>query len=311
MKNVIIRISRNIIFLILLVAIIDILFGVIFNFIMYNSPDGRYFKSIHTLETSTADILIMGSSKAETNFNPHVFEKTLGLSVWNSGRGGQSIPFFRCVQEATLKRYIPKIVILNLGAYRLENELDKNRYMFLKPFYWSHPEIRPILERKSNNEKYLMFSSLYRYNSVFYYLFRSFVIHGIDGDVKMKGMKPRIGSIKLDTSLNYKHKIERDEKTLKEETILELEILLKKFNEAGVQLYVVISPDFQPGDKTPSIDVYNKLSEKYNFKIINLMNDNDFIYKPELFKDAAHLNLEGANILSNKVAKKIKSMLHN
>jgi hypothetical protein len=260
------------------------------------------------LEKSTADVLIVGSSKAETNFMPKVFEETLDLSCWNSGRGGQNIPFFRCVQEATLKRYIPKIVILNLGAYRLENELDKVRYMFLKPFYWKHPEIRPFLDRKSKYEKYLMHSSLYRYNSVFYYLFRSFVISGIDGDNEMNGMKPVIGSLQIDTSTNYKHKIPKGERPLNEESIAELEQLLEKFSNVETQLYVVVSPDFQPGDKTPSIDVYNEFAKKYGFKILDFTNDPDFIYKPELFKDRTHLNVEGAEILSTKVAHYIKKI---
>jgi len=300
------RIIKKLIFILLIIFLIDVVFGKLFSVILYNSPDGRYYKLMYSLERSNEDILIIGSSQAETNLVPEIFEKKLNLSCWNSARGGQGIAFFRSIQEATLKRYTPKILILNFSGVFLERELVNERIGFMKPFYWKHPEIRQMIDKISIYEKYLVYSNLYLYNSSFYYLLRSYILRGLDGDIEKGGWKPKTGQIQIDPSINYEQEIFRESKPINEKAKNEFEILLSSFSKAGTIIYIITSPSFQPSSKVSSTVELNILIEKYNIKLFDYNTSTSFIYKPELFKDFDHLNVDGAKLISNKLADQIK-----
>ncbi len=303
------KIIRNLVVLLFIVFLIDIAFGLIFSKILYKSPDGRYYKTIYSLEKSNEDILIIGSSKAEQDYVPEILTKKLNLSCWNAGRGGQGLLFFRCIQEATLKRYSPKILILNLSKHNLEGKLKTERIGLLRPFYWNHPEIRGLIDRISKYEKYFVYSNLYAYNSVFYYLFRSYVIKGIDGNIKDNGWKARTGQIKIDSSVNYTREIYQKSLTIDDTSRNEFEILLSSFIEKGTKVYIIIAPDFQPSSRTISLGKIDEIAKKYNVKVLDYHRDTTFIYNRKLFIDHGHLNVEGARLITNKIAQEIMTDL--
>jgi len=305
MKKEILKMVKDLLLLFTIIFIIDFLFGQISTFILYNSPDGRYYKSVYSLEKSSEDILIIGSSKAETNFIPRIFNEKLNMSCWNAGRGGQKLHFFRIIQEATLKRYAPKIVILNLRKDILEGSFVSPRVGLLKPFYWKHSEIRPLMHELSTYEKYFIYSNLYAYNSTFYYLLRSYFFRGLDGKIENNGWKPRKGEMHVKPSSIYNKKVVKKINPINDRSKMELETLLSAFVNSGTKVYIIISPDLMPSNKTSSIPELNKLAEKFNIKIFNYSNDTAFLYKPELFYDFAHLNTVGAKIISIKIADQI------
>jgi len=175
----------------------------------------------------------------------------------------------------------------------------------LKPFYRNHPEIQDLINRISKYEKYFIYSNLYTYNSVFYYLFRSYAIKGIDGNIVDNGWKAKKGQIKIDTIADYKRELYRESLPIDKTSKNELETILSSFTMAGTKVYIIIAPDFQPSNKTTSLDEINKIAKKYNTKVLNYNRDTTFIYNRKLFRDYGHLNVEGAKLITNKIVDEI------
>ncbi|MDN3643382.1 hypothetical protein QWY87_11770 [Lutimonas halocynthiae] len=298
------KLFRRILVLIIIIALLDIGFGFLLGRIMDMSPDGRYYKAKYSLEKCEEDLVIFGNSRAETNYAPFVFEDSLNLSCWNTGRGGQTLPFWIAMKNGLLKRYSPKTVIINVESDFLIPNLDEayERAGFLRPFYYKHPEIRPIIDKISFFEKYLMISQLYSYNSSFYYLLRPFLIKGIDGNRNDKGWKTKSGNIANTENLEIEH-INRNNKKINDNTLKEFNNFINSLVDHGCEIYVVISPIY--GENIESTSSMEYLESMDMLTVINLGNKSDLYNNPNYFKDPGHLNVQGAiefsKILSHKI----------
>ena len=51
--------------------------GASFTYLLDKLDDGRYYKTQYSLDHANEDIIIIGSSRGETNYNPSVFTKFL------------------------------------------------------------------------------------------------------------------------------------------------------------------------------------------------------------------------------------------
>ena len=178
-----------------LLVLFDQLAGEILDYLRDHSPDGRYYKALYSLEQCNEDVIILGSSRGEMNYNPFIIEDSLKMTCWDASRGGEGMAYFRSIQEGILARYAPKLVILNVEGNMLEDPPSYVENGFLRPFYKDHKEIRPFINKISKYERLLMLSRLYAYNSSFYYLIRPYFIQGLDGNKEEKGWKPRDGHI--------------------------------------------------------------------------------------------------------------------
>lgn len=276
-----------------LMVVIDLSFGQLFGFILDNSPDGRYYKAKYTLEEAKEDIVIIGSSRGEINYVPHLFEEAFGLKCWNASRGGQGLPYFRAVEQGILKRYAPKLVILNLEADILEHVPFYQEAGFLRVFYKGHPEIQPTLNKISPNEKWMLQSNLYAFNSSYYYLLRPFVFHNLDGKISDHGWKPSHGTW-VDPGFPFETINSR--KALDAAAVEEFEALVKHFTEEGVQLVFSIAPNY--GEKTimtSSLQHIQAVAKQNSIPLFNFSADPTFVKNAREYIDIQHLNVEGAN----------------
>lgn len=303
MKKLFIRI-----FIVLSVLlVIDIVFGVIFRYIIDISPDGRYYKANYSLSQSDEEIIIFGSSRAETNYAPFVFEDSLKLRTWNTGRGGQSLPFWYAMELGVLDSNIPKIAIVNIEkdflSYDLRNSFQ--RAGFLRPFYFKHNEIRPIINKISKFEKYLMLSNMYAFNSSFYYLLRPFLIKGIDGKRELKGWKTRNGVIH-ESKNNYRYY--NSNQRLNKETVKLFNRFIENLSTKGCVVFVVISPNYKNLIEYSSTVEY--VSHMKNLIFLNYSNNKKFVDNHLYFKDLDHLNVEGAVEFSKRISQEIKNNIN-
>ncbi|MDE3212752.1 MAG: hypothetical protein KGM98_05915, partial [Bacteroidota bacterium] len=119
------------------------------------------------MDSTKADLLIFGSSTANHNYYPDSIEKNLRLSCYNTGRDGMSIFYFYAVLKSDLKRYTPKVVILDFFPVEFRKEqMDYDRITALLPYYSSHPELRSIILMKSPYERLKLISRIYPFNSL-------------------------------------------------------------------------------------------------------------------------------------------------
>ncbi len=300
------KLIKKIFILIIVLVIIDYSIGLILNQILINSPDGRYHKAYHSLLKCNDEIIIFGSSRAETNFASYVFEDSLGYSCWNTGRGGQMLPFWYAIQMGILERYIPKIVIINVENDFLTEDFDKGAYErigFLRPFYYLQPVIQPIINKISKYERYKMGSKIYSYNSSFYYLLRPYLLKGLDGKIEERGWKPRDGKIKDKTGKMY---IENSKKNLNHDSVLLFEKFIGNFISKGCEVYVVISPNH--GILIESTSTIKYLNSKKELVLLNYANNHSFSENSDIFMDSSHLNRLGAVKFSKRICSRILTL---
>lgn len=302
------RLFKNVFIVLFLCTIADVAAGRLLDYLRDHSPDGRYYKAKYSLEDCKEDIVIIGSSRAEINYVPAIFEDSLRMACWNAGRGGQGLPYFRAIQEGILARYTPKIVLLNVEDYLLEKKPYYEEAGFIRPFYRNHKEIRPILNKISFYERFLLWSKLYAYNSSFYYLIRPYFFHNIDGKVSDKGWKPRQGAVEINTGEPLV--TESIDDPLQQESVQEFETFIKKFLDKGCHVFVVISPNCNRNLVTSTSNQHvESFCKKHNVPVYKYSNDLEWVTKPELFVDPDHLNVEGAQLFTKMIASRMKKDL--
>lgn len=293
-----------------LLAVCDVLAGMVLDWLRDHSPDGRYYKTKYSLEACNEDVIVIGSSRGEINYVSQIIEDSLGLSCWNASRGGQGTPYFRAIQEGVLTRYTPKMVILNIDDNDLETPPNYEHAGVLRPFYQNHPEIRPILDKTSTFEWLLMKSRLYAYNSSYYYLIRPYFIQGLDGKTSDKGWKPRLD--KMSTEISKDIEPEPNKVPLDPESVALFDTLINKFQQRGCKVFLVVSPNYgRTVSASSSIEYLRKTSRERNTPLFVYSNDTAFITKPGLFVDPDHLNVEGAQIFTQHLIRQIKPLVHS
>ena len=286
-----------------IVFILDYSIGNVLNYFYFKQESGLQYRTTYSIEKTTADILIFGSSRANHHYDPDVFEKRLNLSYYNVGRDGNFILYHSAVLKGVLKRYSPKIVILDFidDEFR-KNQQNYDRLSSLLPYYRMHPEMRSIIELKSKFEKLKMLSCIYPYNSSMLTIavgnteFNKKRRGDIQGYVPLTKVWNR--TIQIDSiSTNY----ETD--TIK---IRAYKTFIHNCIQSKVKLYIVCSPYFINSNHTEhSVRIGQEIAKRNNVEFLDFSKDSTFINNSTLFADISHLNEVGAKLFSNKIIDKI------
>ena len=144
----------------LLFFILDFTTGSLLRFFYYRQEVGNDYQATLAIDSTKADIVIFGSSRAANLFDTEIFAKRLNMSCFNTGRYGYPIFYHYALLKAVTKRYIPKIAILSFDAGNFSvNQEAYDRLSSLLPYYKNHPEIRSIVDLKGPYEKIKMLSA--------------------------------------------------------------------------------------------------------------------------------------------------------
>ena len=287
----------------------DYTIGNVLSHYYFKQESGLQYRTSYSIEKTKAEILIFGSSRATHHYNPAVFENLMKLSYYNVGRDGNDIFYHTAVLNGVLKRYKPKVVILDFNfAEFKKDQTSYDRLSSLLPYYKSHPEMRSIIELKSRYEKLKLFSKIYPYNSSMF----TIAVGNADFNKKrkadVKGYVPLFrewdGTIRIDSNL-----LDYNIDSLK---VKAYESFIQNCIKSKVKLYVVCSPtgiDFKM--KEESLIIGKEISKRNNIDFIDYSYDPVFINKPKLFADAIHLNDSGAKFFSDILINSINEMKKN
>lgn len=161
-----IKILKKFSVFIVLIFLLDFAIGFFLRKIYFSQKSGWDYRTTYVMNEVKSDVLILGSSRAAHHYNPSIIEDSLSLSAYNGGRDGCTVFYHYALLKSVLKRYRPKVVVLDLMP--LEFEQDQNAYdriSILLPYYDSHPEIRPVCLLRGKFERYKLLSKMYPYNS--------------------------------------------------------------------------------------------------------------------------------------------------
>lgn len=297
------KIILNLVIIISVIFFGDVMLGKILEYYYFKQESGLQYRTTYAVDKTTADVLVFGSSRANHHYHPAVFENKLKYSYYNVGRDGRDILYHAALLKSILKRYAPKIIIIDIDAGEfMKNEGSYDRLSALLPYYSKHPEMRAIIEQKSKYEKLKLLSSIYPYNSSLTTIIAGNSEFNKDRKGDIKGYVPLIKlwnqPIEEDNSIN-KYEID----SYKEKVF---ESFIQNCIQSKVKLYIVCSPFFVKYKYSDYSVIFAKeIAKRNSIHFIDYSNDSLFVNSPSYFADAGHLNDTGAKVFSNLLINKI------
>lgn len=280
--------------------LLDFSIGSLLRKLYFQQDSGYLYRTTYSLDSTKADLLIFGASTANHHYDPSLFENRLQMSAYNTGRDGGSFFYVYSILHAVLKRYSPKIVILDFNVGELlKDQGSTDRISFLLPYYKNHPEIRSVILLKSPFEKYKLLSKIYPFNSL---MFTSAIRNANLSENSKRDHEAESGYVPIkrvsDEAIAYVddpviHELDSNKINLFKDFVREC-------TTAGVKLYVVVSPsriDYKYED--PSLNLAKDVTNDFDVPFYNF--SRLFRNSPNLFADNLHLNDSGAQVFSNKI----------
>lgn len=287
------------VFLILVIgfSFVDLIGGYGILWLFKNSKSGIALKEKVVFFETNQDVLIFGSSRAAFHYDPSVLENNSNLTFYNAGREGTGVFFHYAALIATLERYQPKKIILDVDfrdVYDRGGDFGENVFGQLKPYYGLVNDEFDDYIMKDPIDKVLYQSNLLKFNKKFLNIITSNIS---SNDKTIKGFKSLNGSWdgkiqEIDESFN-----------LSQAHIDVLDSFIVKSKQKKIELILVISPT---NKKVPSefYEIIQKKSRYHNIKLIDFHNTKELMLK-EYFHDYEHLNQFGAKAFSSILSKKI------
>jgi hypothetical protein len=228
------------------------------------------------------------------------------MSVYNTGRDGNSVFYNYAVLESVLKRYRPKIAILDVDLGEFQKEQSSyDRLSSLLPYLHEHPYIKSIIELKGPYEKYKLLSKIYPFNSLIF----SIGVGNIDYNRSREFIEDIDGYVPLTNQWNKQIYIDKSIKDYEVDSnkINILKAFITNCQSSNVKLYIFISPRFiKYCSKDPSVEITHSIANKFQVPFYDYTKDTFFLKHPKLFADQIHLNDLGAKVYSNMVIDDIK-----
>jgi hypothetical protein len=301
-------ILRKLLILLILMFVLDMAIGAVLKHFFFAKKSGFDSRANYVINQTKADVLIFGSSKASEHYNPTLLRDSLKLSVYNAGRDLSYIYYHYALLEAVLKRYTPKLIILDTRPdefKKFEFGEDRDRLNVLLPYYDSHPEIRDVCLLRSKFERYKLLSKMYPYNSlILQELVELLPIAKYQKDDSDNGYIVKHGEWK---GPKRPYNVNDEIDTLSASYFKKF---VEKCKEKKIELIVTYSPLYQSIDaeKNRNINYAYQVCKQNNVPVFNYLNDTTY-NNPKLFYDDLHLNQGGSIVFSNSMVGKIREVL--
>ncbi|MDD2797816.1 MAG: hypothetical protein PHV20_04410 [Bacteroidales bacterium] len=290
-------------YFILILFVLDFAIGSLFRHFFDQQKYGRLYRAGYVMNDTKADILILGSSRAIHHYIPSIFENRLQKSCYNGGSVAQYLVFNYIQFSGAIKRYSPKIVILDLIPSEFIYRSDEYaRLSLLLPYYKDHPEIRSVLEKRSSFEKYKFYSACYPFNSLLVLI----TAGNLDAFGKSRptdnGYSPLIGQWK-EPIKNFKS----ENLPIDSFKIELLQKIIAQCKTSQTKLILVCSPIWESNvEVDSSMQILKSIAIKQNISYYNFSEDTTFTNHISLFYDQGHLNENGAIRFTNKLIDKLE-----
>jgi hypothetical protein len=285
-----------------LIVAVDFLTSKILGHLYRTAPAGDIKEISYALEKSSEPIVIMGSSRARHHYSPDVFNDSLHSAAFNAGMNGQGIFYHYCILTAILKRYNPKVVVLDLTPKDLVKSQDfgLDALSQLYPFYGLSSKFDQVLELENWSKKIKLQSGLYKYNSTIADILSSRLIKP---DIR-SGYKPLFGNSVSEKKIDQYH-----EATIDSLKLSYIHKFITEAQEENVKVFLVTSPSFiQSESNSFFLSTISDIAYEHNVPLISAEKYQDS-FDAKVFKDPSHLNHHGAEKWSSLVSSMIKQSL--
>ena len=136
-------------FVVILISI-DKLLSYGLQMMLEGAESGLYSEIDLALNKQKSDILILGSSRANSHYDSRILIKSTGQSAYNAGIGGQGYTYTEIIVRSSFKKHKPKFVILDLSINLLTDAGDFDKTKILMPFAYDNEIVREVLQRNDS-----------------------------------------------------------------------------------------------------------------------------------------------------------------
>ena len=294
------KLALNILLVAGVVFILDFAIGKILRHFYFKETSGLHYRTTYSMDSTKAQVLVFGASRANHSYVPEVFEDTLKKTFYNTGRDGNGIFYQTALFETILKRYTPEIVIMEYSGFD-KNQVGFDKVASLLPYYRTSPAIRKIVDDEEPTEKIKLASEIYPFNS------QALTIAVGNLDINKKRVYNDKGYVPLYGE--WPNEMDSDRSTELHEIDTNKVRVFKEFlttaKNLGIKVFVVSSPLFQNQKVNVGIDKCAEICQAEHVPFMNLQKDTFFLTRRYLFQDILHLNNTGAIEFSKVIATKI------
>ena len=279
----------------LLFCLTDGLAGRLFAYMQSHAPS---YLPGYIAHHANEDVIIFGSSKGGSNYNMKLLNDSLGLSCLNCADTGNGIIQMYGRYKMLTNRYTPKFIVYDVRPQFDLYKNDNSKYtMRLKPLY-EEAGIDSIIWSVDNNERYKMFSALYRNNFQFLEIIKDYSSQASFNHSSEKLSRQKMSIIPKAIEPNIE---EYD--SLK---LYYLETMIKDCKERGIHLVFVVSPEYYHY-KSVNYEPLVSLCQQYNVPFIDRSEDEQYNENKDYFIDSLHMNYWGATMWSLFIVNYIQS----
>ncbi|WP_221392633.1 hypothetical protein [Dyadobacter sp. NIV53] len=304
-KNTYLKLFLKFAVLVVLIYLLDIVVGAGVKRLYFKPTEGKFHDQTYAFDSTKADVLIVGSSKAAHNYVSQDIEDSLHVSTYNAGHEGAHFLHQYALLKSVLKRYHPKVIIWDYYNGIKHDPVTYYELSVILPYYETHPEIRPIIDMRSQFEKFKMISKIYPYNSTLVYNANKLLglYKNPEKDKSVKGYIPLRSKWKDEIKMESKNL----EPPLDTTCIAAYKSIIRYCKSNDIQLIMVNSPVYKTFKRTPNYDkLAMEIADQEDIAFLEFTKDSTFIKNPQYFNEPAHLNVEGAKIFTNKLIAEIR-----
>lgn len=283
--------------------------GYVLAFFYTRINHGEQARMTYAIDSTRADMIILGSSRASHHYVPHYFSDSLGMTCYNAGKDKQGILYSLAVLKTILHRYQPHEILLDVTPQTFNKGEVRSNFDVLSvllPYYKKHPEIQNIVDQRSPWEFVKTYSSLYCYNSLPLQIIFNNLSNGRDAGAE-DGYVPQYNIWKK--PLEKPKYLSKETNTTDSLSIAAFGELIQLCKTNGCKLVIIISPIYQllPA-ATPSVTILKNICIKNNQTILDYSKSPLFLNNPMLFSDMLHLNNSGAALFSAMLCSDLKGL---
>jgi hypothetical protein len=276
--------------------------GKILRIFYFHQKAGLYHRTTYAIDSTFADIVVLGSSRAHYGYVSEIFEDKLNLNCYNAGIDQSFLLSNYAIFKAITYRYNPKLIIIDIAPSELtEYASEYERLSFLLPYCQTHQEIKQVVSLRSPIENLKQISAIYPFNSMILHI----------ASVNLKHYKEKLPDIKGYVPLFHKMKNEKidtikySDFIISENKIAALKDIISSCQKNNIDIVFVRSPIWGIyHDKLCDVEIFKLFSEN-RVRYFDMLNQPTFINNPDFFADQYHLNDEGARVFSNMLIDKI------
>lgn len=285
MKN---RFFLKMVLFVCLFFFLDKMIGIIGDYYMQNQKRGDYFAMQYKMLQAKPSIVIFGSSRANSHYNPAIFEEKLHQKTINYGASGSDIFYYYVVFKSLLKYTKPKTLVLDIKPDEFDKKFDGQSILELYPLFHKLDITKEDLNEVSDFEFLKVALNSFRYSSVLPSLIK-------DSKGKPEDTTHIDGFAALPQS---KNEFDHSNKNYYNVEAINFSYFVKIVdlcNQENIDLKVCTSPYYNKIVFDQGINKLQKYCENRNIPFYNYLNNNLLYFQEKDFRDNGHLNIIGAN----------------